>query len=173
MKKTIALIAMLVFFAAGAAYAMYDVSNTGNWPKSWPRQLEPLRKQSQTYSGPMVLNLHYAIGFKNRKEFEATWKHILKVKTKGTPIFLVSSPNFFLGDKVKAGVVIHCPPANQVNDPNVSEIPISAVQDERSRWMNANFIELVVDGDVINLNRIKLPTNTPIVDERFKDEARK
>jgi hypothetical protein len=28
-----------------------------------------------------------------------------------------------------------------------------------------------VDGNVIDLNRIPLPADTPIVDERFKDQA--
>jgi hypothetical protein len=34
-------------------------------------------------------------------------------------------------------------------------------------------IELVVDGDIVNLNRIPLPEDTPIVDERFKDGTNK
>jgi hypothetical protein len=31
------------------------------------------------------------------------------------------------------------------------------------------YIELVVDGAIVDLNRIPLPADTPIVDERFKD----
>ena len=34
--------------------------------------------------------------------------------------------------------------------------------------MYTNFIELVVDGDIVDLNRIRLPAETPIIDERFK-----
>jgi hypothetical protein len=30
-------------------------------------------------------------------------------------------------------------------------------------------IELVVDGDIVDLNRIGLPMDTPIIDKRFKD----
>jgi hypothetical protein len=34
--------------------------------------------------------------------------------------------------------------------------------------MNATYIELVVDGNVVDLNRIPLPADAPIVDERFR-----
>jgi hypothetical protein len=35
--------------------------------------------------------------------------------------------------------------------------------------MNTTFIELVVDGNIVDLNRIALPADTLIIDERFKD----
>ena len=57
----------------------------GDWPGSWPKELEPLRKQSRTLVGPMVEYRHYAIPFTKREEFEAAWPHLLKVKTKGHP----------------------------------------------------------------------------------------
>jgi hypothetical protein len=31
------------------------------------------------------------------------------------------------------------------------------------------YIELIFDGDIVDLNRIPLPPDTPIIDERFKD----
>lgn len=170
MKKTITLLAMLICFAAGVAYAEYSVSDIGTWPKSWPREMEALRKQSRTLTGSMVDNLSYAIRFNNRKQFETSWKHILKVKTKGAPIFLVRAPNFFLGDKAKAGIVVHCPPIGQASNPATPEAPISGVTEIRMRWMNAKYIELVVDDDIVDLKRIHLPSNSPIVDERFKDK---
>jgi hypothetical protein len=37
--------------------------------------------------------------------------------------------------------------------------------------MNTTFIELVVDGNVVDLNRIALPADTPIIDERFTAPA--
>jgi hypothetical protein len=52
--------------------------------------------------------------------------------------------NFFLGGP---GVVVHCPPAGQADEPT--------------------YIDLVVDGDVVDLNRIPLPADTPIIDERL------
>jgi hypothetical protein len=34
--------------------------------------------------------------------------------------------------------------------------------------MYTNYIDLIVDGDVVDLNRIPLPADTPIIDERFQ-----
>lgn len=34
-------------------------------------------------------------------------------------------------------------------------------------------IELIVDGDIVDLNRIPLPANTPIIDKRFKERHNK
>jgi hypothetical protein len=39
------------------------------------------------------------------------------------------------------------------------------------RWEQTIYIELIVDGDIVDLNRIPLPPDTPIIDERFKDGA--
>lgn len=35
--------------------------------------------------------------------------------------------------------------------------------------MNTTYMELAVDGNIVDLNRIVLPADTPIIDERFKD----
>jgi len=92
-----------------------------------------------------------------RQEFESAWPQILKVKSKGAPVRLVRGPNFFLGGS-KAGVVVHCPPAGQAANPATPDDQI--------------YIELVVDGDIVDLNRIPLPADTPIIDERFKEKSR-
>ena len=42
----------------------------------------------------------------------------------------------------------------------------------RERWMYTTYIELVVDGEVVDLNRVPLPPDTPIIDERFKSERK-
>jgi hypothetical protein len=148
MKRTTVLLAALVFCVVGPVYALYEVSDRGEWPKSWPKELEPLRKQSSTFFGPTVAYRHYAIPFTKRDEFEAAWPHILDVNSKGAPLVLVRGPNFFLNDR-KAGVVLYCPPVGESDDPTR--------------------IELVVDGEIVDLNRIPLPADTPIIDERFKD----
>jgi hypothetical protein len=172
MTKTVGTIVALTLFAVGStAFALYSVSETGTWPKSWPSELEPLRKQSRTLVGPTFSARHFAVRFADRNEFEAAWPQILKVKSQGAPIFLVRGPHHFLG-KEKAGVVIHCPPEGQWDNPNTPEAPIKGYAEEsRSRWGNTNYIELVVDGKIIDLNRILLPSGTPIVDERFKADG--
>ncbi len=39
---------MAALLAPSTCGALWSVSNTGDWPKSWPAQLEPLRPQSRT-----------------------------------------------------------------------------------------------------------------------------
>jgi hypothetical protein len=172
MKRTSAFLAAIAFCAAGPAYALYSVSDKGEWPNNWPKELEPLRKQSRTLVGPMAAHRHYAIPFTKREEFESAWPHLLKVKSKGAPVLLVRGPNFFLGEHVKGGVVVHCPPLGQADNPATPEAPINSTN-VRERWLYTTTIELVVDGDVVDLNRIPLPADTPIIDERFKDGKNK
>ena len=158
MKRTIAVLAAIAFCAVCSAYAEYTVTGKGTWPKNWPKELEPLRKQASTFEGPLAPHHHYAIPFSKREEFESAWPHILKVKSKGAPVRLVRGPNFFLGEHIKAGVVIHSPPPGQADNPATPD---------------TTYIELVVDGDIVDLNRIPLPADTPIIDERFKDAKKK
>ena len=163
---TALLVAGAVCALCSAAHALYSVANTGLWPKSWPRQLEPLRTQARTLVGPELEARHYAIRFTSREQFEAAWPQLLKVKTKGAPVILVRGENFFLGDKARAGVIVHAPPQGQgEHDP-----PIAGVKNPRVRWRNATYIEVVVDGDVIDAGRIRIPAGTRI-DERSRREA--
>lgn len=169
MKRTLG-----ILIAAGscglcsAAYALYGVNPVGTWPKSWPSQLEPLRKQARTLVGPMVDARHFAIRFTSREQFEAAWPSLLKVKTKSAPIFLIRGENFFLGEKQKAGVIVHCPPEGQHKNPRTPEKPIEGLQNLRERWMNTCYIEVVDDGTVVDFGRVKVPKGTTIVDEREK-----
>lgn len=172
MKRITALLVAIVFCAVcSSVYGLYEFIDRGTWPKSWPAELEPLRKQSRTYSGPMIAQLHYQIPFAKREDFEAAWPHLLAVKSKGAPVILLRGPHTWL-DTVKAGVVIHCPPEKTDRRVNPEE-PIAGVINVRERWMNTNYIELIVDGGIVDLNRIPLPADTPIVDERFKGEEKK
>src|SRR3954466_6170682 len=131
-RKTAFLAGIAVCAACSTAQALYSVADTGQWPKTWPKELEPLRKQSRTLIGPMFAFRHYAIPFSNRDQFEAAWPHILKVKTKGAPVFLLRGPNFFL-ENAKAGVVVRCPPEGQHKNPATPEAPIPGVTNPRER----------------------------------------
>jgi hypothetical protein len=103
---------------------------------------------------------HHAIPFTEREAFEEAWPHLLKVKTQGAPLVLRRGPNFWLGQG-DAGVCIHTPPAG--------ETPVADAKEAGGQWERTIFIELIVDGDIVDLNRIPLPSDTPIIDERFKD----
>ena len=128
MKARAALTIAAVLCAATAAHGVYRFSDDGRWPTDWPKELEPLRKQARTLVGPDAGSRHYAISFADREAFEAAWPHILSVKSKEAPIFLSKGPNFFLGDDASAGVVIHCPPVGQRDNPATPEAPMEGIQ---------------------------------------------
>ena len=173
MKRSTAFLAAIAFFATcSAAFAMYSVADEGKWPESWPKELEPLRKQSRTLVGPLVPLRHYQIPFTKREEFETAWPYLLKVKSKGAPIILLRGPKIGFMEINPAGVLIHSPPDGTDKRTNPEE-PIAGIPNGRERWMNTTYIELVVDGDIVDLNRIPLPADTPIIDERFKDDQNK
>jgi hypothetical protein len=169
-RATAALIPLILFALCSFTYALYVVTPTGTWPESWPKELESLRKQATTLEGPQTAHRTYQIPFTRREEFEAAWPHLLKIKSKGAPVFLVRSPFAYMGS-IKAGVIVHCPPIG--TDTNVTpEAPLPGQNDLRATWMNTSFIEVIVDGEVVDLNRIPLPDATPIVDERFKAQPK-
>jgi hypothetical protein len=172
MKKATAFLAAIAVCAVcSTASALWLISDTGAWPESWPKALEPLREKSSTMTGSLADLVFHSIPFTNRDEFEAAWPHLLKVRTKGAPIFLVRGEQWHIG-KAKAGVLVHCPPGGV--DPAEPQLPKPEFAGSREAWMyTTTFIELVVDGEIVDLNRIRLPAGTPIIDERFKDEDTK
>lgn len=166
MKSKITFLAAFAFCAASVS-ANYSVRDEGTWPKSWPKELEPLREQARSLRGSLADVTLYEIPFARRESFEATWPHILKVKTRGAPVILVRGPDTWMG-KIDAGVRIHCPPG-RVGEPVTPGTPIAGAGDAATRWLYTNHIELIVDGKVVDLNRIPLPPDTPIIDKRFED----
>lgn len=165
MKFAITLAAAACLALACPGYADYGVTSHGTWPEKWPKELEPLRKQARTLEGPLVLLLHHAIPFSDRDAFEAAWPHILSVKSPGAPIVIRRGPSFWLGKDAKAGVCIHTPPKG--------EPPIADAKNVGGQWEKSIYIELIVDGKIVDLNRIALPPDTPIIDERFKEAKAK
>ena len=163
--KTAFLTAIAFSALCSTAQALYSVADKGAWPESWPKELEPLRKQSRTFVGPVAPQPHYEIPFTNREEFESAWPKLLKVKSQGAPVFLVRGPTSLGG--TKAGVWIHCPPPLTGNR-GLPEVPLAGDPSEAGSWLYTTFLELVVNGNIVDLNRIPLPVNTPIIDKRFE-----
>ncbi len=174
MNRTPALLAAVFCFAiCSTVFADYSVWDKGAWPETWPKELEPLRMQARTLEGPRVLYRTYLIPFTKREEFEAAWPHLLKVNTKGAPIILVRGPKTDFFDVKPAGVHIQTPPVNEAPGPE-NGVSNTDAQKADGEWRtNATYIELVVDGDIVDLNRISLPPDTLIIDERFKDANKK
>ena len=102
--------------------------------------------------------------FTSREQFEAAWPHLLKVASEGAPLVLLKSPFTRLG-RMDAGVFIHTP---------VREIDklkeFTDKVDEKDYRINSTYIELIVDGKIVDLNRIPLPADTPIIDKRFEEK---
>lgn len=166
MKLATLFLAAIVLLGATTAHADWSVSEKGTWSESWPKELEPLRAQAKSYKGSLVNRTFHEIRFATREEFEAAWPHLLKVKTDGAPILLVRGPVKYFGP-LESGVRVWT--ALPTSKP-MPEGPIAGDRNPRSKWLYTTFVELVVDGKVIDLNRIKLPENTPIIDERFVEE---
>ncbi len=59
-----------------------------------------------------------------------------------------------------------------IHTPPKDEAPIAGDQVTDGRWERTIDIELIVDGEIVDLNRIPLPADTPIIDERFKDSTK-
>ncbi|MCI0362172.1 MAG: hypothetical protein L0211_27130 [Planctomycetaceae bacterium] len=147
-RRTALVFGAVALGTARWVYADWAVSRTGAWPASWPKELEPLRKQAGTIQGSLLDLVIHHIPFTKREEFEAAWPHLLKVKSKGAPVILVRSPaSHWHYAETQAGVLVHYAPAS-----------------------STTHIELVVDGKIVDLNRIALPADTPIVDQRFGKE---
>jgi hypothetical protein len=170
-RKLALLIAIVLCGTAATVYALYEFSNEGTWPKTWPKELESLRMQSRTLIGPEAEQPHYEIPFTRREDFESAWPHLLKVKSKGAPLVLLRAPDSQLGFQIKAGARIHG--ATPCSKP-MAEAPLEGSPDmnPRERWMYTTYIDLIVDGDVVDLNRIPLPADTPIIDQRFNKNGK-
>lgn len=155
--KRIAFMLAALLLAGLTCQLLADVTieETGRWPNTWPQELEPLRAHSRTIEGPLGGFLTYEISFTERDAFESAWPHLLKVKSAETPILLIRSPYIgtgaLRGTTIKSGVLI-------------GSLPVP-------EGVGTTTLALVVDGDVIDLNRIRLPRNTHIQDERFNDDG--
>jgi len=157
--------AVAVLAGACVVQAVYIVDNRGNWPATWPKELEPLRTQARTLRGPVVEEMAYEIRFNDRAQFQSAWPHLLSLKSNKAPIFLERGPYTALGGNLKAGVVVHTPPIG-ADKRMTPETPIPGQSNPGATWMNTTYIVLIVDGDVIDLNHTHLPPDTPIIDER-------
>ena len=159
-RRTALLAAITCWAAAGSVYAISFGGPGGEWPKTWPKELEPLRKTAWTWEHGNG-GTSFDIPFASREEFEAAWPHILKLKAKDATITLVRGPHLRVGKEGKSAGVLLAPP-REVTREEAEKLPANII----------TTIQLVVDGEIVNLNRIPLPADTPIIDERFKEEKK-
>lgn len=164
----------LVFCGVSFVWGLDAVGPGGKWPESWPKELEPFRAQSSTRLSGIAQSLTYEIPFNNRADFEAAWPHLLKIKTQGAPVCLVKHSTPGLRGEIRAGVYVRCPPSErgELNMKRVVEAVPKGTKWEPYRGRMIS-LELVVDGEIVDLNRIELPAETPIIDARFMEQKEK
>lgn len=157
MSVALVTLTLLCVIATSRLGADVSIEDRGSWPKTWPKDLESLRTEARTIEGSLAGYFSYEIPFTKRDDFESAWPHLLKVRSPEYPIILVRSPHAGTGatkgNSMKAGVLI-------------SSSPIASRDADTT-----TVIVVVVDGDIVDLNRIELPGNTHVQDERFKDDG--
>ena len=156
MLKSLIALSMLAIFLTIPSSPMDSIeSDTGTWPDTWPNELEPLRKQAESGRGGVFMSPFHKIKFtkNDRETFETAWPHILTLKSEGSTLTLIDGNYYFKNaEDVVAGVIISPP-----------------MEGTKSGLLTETRISLLVDGNVIDLNRIELPANTRIEDARFKN----
>ncbi len=99
--KNSLLIAAFVFAVcvASTAQAFMIGHSEGDWPDTWPAELEPLREQAETWIGPIgEYSTLYAIPFTSREQFEDAWPHLLAVLGKNATITFADSSATYVSD---------------------------------------------------------------------------
>ena len=144
-----------------------------------------------------IQETHYEIRFKTPEDFERAWPYLLAVKSPGSPLIIENSPsrNSRSGETAGTGVRILAPVGGElgtytINGAAISPpsflpeevamppeyviardgkwVPASPGDGEMAMYHRARIdIVLIADGNVVDLNRIPLPKDTPIVDRRF------
>jgi len=161
-------------------FSRVTIRNTGAWPETWPEELEPYRDQAKTLDvAHGIQERVFEISFDRRKDFEKAWPHILKVMSKGAPLVFERGPSTYSvsGSTLDTGVRILCPSNGAAGS---SEQSPEYVVNQDGKWVpfdgtnRSGFIHrarvdivLVTDGKIVDLNRIRLPSDTPIIDRRF------
>lgn len=137
----------MLLLGISVIHADYSVIGKGVWPRTWPVQLDRFREQSTTYEGGRQDSIIHVIPFSSREDFEAAWPHLLKVRSPRGRLLLLAGADESLG-KTPAGVRVNCPPRGQESNQEV-------------------VLDLIVDGRIVDLNRIRFPDGVVIQDRRF------
>jgi hypothetical protein len=198
--RILVFLAMLVF--SPEVFASARIVDFGTWPEGWPKELEPLRKNARTFSlRAGIQEAIYEIRFKDRETFERYWPILIGLKSKGAPLTLKKivsekpKQEIWLPDEIPAVRIFATPGGNgppwpdsaRMPDGRLSEYVVQKEIDGEKTWIPATpgkdfkgflfrariDLEVVVDGKIIDLNRIRIPSDTPIIDNRWPNEESK
>ncbi|MGD0519200.1 MAG: hypothetical protein ABSA26_16815 [Thermoguttaceae bacterium] len=80
---------LVLIILSPATFAITRIEETGRWPQSWPKELEPLRQNARTIeTATMIHEDIYEIHFKDRDTFERSWPLLIGLKSKGGPLII-------------------------------------------------------------------------------------
>jgi len=131
----------------------------GHWSRSWPKTLDCWRDHAGTYH--MWLSQIHNVAFQQREVFENGWDSLLQVKrTEDAELTLISGPLWDPLPKLSK-TKPPSPPALQLF---TKSLPLKEGQStsEEVIWK----MTLAVDGRIIDLNRIRIPSGLRIIDRR-------
>jgi len=165
-RRTIVLLAIvpaLLGVVGDVALARQGFTRHGHWSRSWPQALDCWRDHAGTYH--IWLSQIYNVAFQQRDVFEKGWDALLQVKrAEDTELTLISGPLWNPLPKLSK-TKTPSPPALQLF---TRCLPLKEGQStsEEVIWK----MTLAVDGRVIDLNRIRIPSGIKMVDRRTLPE---
>lgn len=161
-RRTIVLLAIvlaLLGVLGDVAMASQGFDPHGHWSRSWPPALDSWRDHAGTYY--MWLSQIYNVAFQRRDVFEKGWDALLQVnRAEDTELMLISGPLWNPLPKLSK-TKTPSPPALQLFTRSLKPKEGQSTSEEVIWKMT-----LAVDGRVIDLNRIRIPSGIKIIDRR-------
>jgi hypothetical protein len=161
-RRTIVLLAIVVALlgvVGDVAMSSQGFDPRGHWSRSWPQALDCWRDHAGTYH--MWLSHIYNVAFQQRDVFEKGWDALLQVKcAEDAELTLISGPLWNPLPKLSK-TKTPSPPALQLFTKFLKPKEGQSTSEEVIWKMT-----LAVDGRVIDLNRIRIPSGIKIVDRR-------
>ncbi len=164
MKRAAAILAMIIFTSE-----MVLPRQCGRLRTEEPGQKNNAAIEQRTHlytvnGGPAHYPTSYEIPFSSRQDFESAWPYLLKVKTEGAPVILISgsAKHAFVSHDSKTGVIVRYPHSRGLQegtsftlfpsdpaklaaamppDPFNSDGPIPAKK-ARDRWYRTTYIRV-------------------------------
>ena len=191
-RRLIGVYLLVVLVCSGVSFAAIWGADRGAWSSDWSKELEPYRARASTISErPIGGGYVYTIPFADRADFEKAWPLLVSLKSKGASLILRSGgvemkrrwmgAIGYEGKEYSAGWPQGTYPGVKIYAPSKSlrlkgspDYASAEALDRSNVGRSTTEIELFVgDGKVIDLNRIRLPAETPIIDNRVFDNEQK
>lgn len=135
LRRFLGAFALACAMLAMSANAAIFPTDSGDWPKDWPEELEPLRASSRTIGvGTGIQENIYEIPIADRETFDKVWPAILKLHTHGGRVMLTAAgeaphPNWgSILNNQQATIRIYAPSGGFTSSENVQESQVDYEQ---------------------------------------------